>query len=318
MRPAARGRSRRRPEPPRGRAARPRRAARVDRHAVAADRTAPSCEIATRGPGAGHRPGDAARHVRRAARASRAHEAIDILAPRNTPVIAVEDGTIASCSTARRGGITVYQFDPDRRRTPTTTPTWSATPTGCEEGRSRPARAGDRLCRHAPAMRPKNTPHLHFAIFRLHRTRSMVAGQPIDPYRRAEVDRRPRPPIRTASEAGRSSSSERAGYCRYRRRRGRSMRRAPSRASHLRRSARGGSDGVANPEIGDLHAAEPDRPDDPALERSGGGRFAPAGIRPGQQRVLLEADAPRLSPGIPGQHARDAPQSAARSIRAGR
>ena len=43
------------------------------------------------------------------------HEAIDILAPRGTPVRAVEAGVIGKLFTSERGGITVYQYDPQRR-----------------------------------------------------------------------------------------------------------------------------------------------------------------------------------------------------------
>jgi murein DD-endopeptidase MepM/ murein hydrolase activator NlpD len=47
--------------------------------------------------------------------ATRRHEAIDIPAPRNTPVRAVEDGTIARLFQSKAGGITIYQFDPTGR-----------------------------------------------------------------------------------------------------------------------------------------------------------------------------------------------------------
>ena len=40
---------------------------------------------------------------------------MDILAPRNTPVHAVEDGTIAKLFVSKAGGITIYQFDPTGR-----------------------------------------------------------------------------------------------------------------------------------------------------------------------------------------------------------
>ena len=40
------------------------------------------------------------------------HEALDIMAPRGTPVVAVDDGTIAKLFTSKPGGLTIYQYDP--------------------------------------------------------------------------------------------------------------------------------------------------------------------------------------------------------------
>ena len=42
-----------------------------------------------------------------------ANEALDIMAPRGTPVLAVEDGRVAKLFLSKPGGITLYQFDPD-------------------------------------------------------------------------------------------------------------------------------------------------------------------------------------------------------------
>ncbi|WNH53401.1 M23 family metallopeptidase [Stenotrophomonas oahuensis] len=43
----------------------------------------------------------------------RVHDAIDIMAAAGTPVVAVADGTIEKLFTSERGGLTVYQFEPD-------------------------------------------------------------------------------------------------------------------------------------------------------------------------------------------------------------
>lgn len=45
----------------------------------------------------------------------RRHDAIDIMAPRGTPVLAVADGVVMKLFRSGRGGITLYELAPDRR-----------------------------------------------------------------------------------------------------------------------------------------------------------------------------------------------------------
>jgi murein DD-endopeptidase MepM/ murein hydrolase activator NlpD len=45
----------------------------------------------------------------------RVHDAIDIMAPRGTPVVAVNDGRVVKLFTSKPGGLTVYQFDPQQQ-----------------------------------------------------------------------------------------------------------------------------------------------------------------------------------------------------------
>jgi murein DD-endopeptidase MepM/ murein hydrolase activator NlpD len=45
----------------------------------------------------------------------RRHEALDIPAPRGTPVVSTDDGVVLAIHESRAGGRTVYATDPDRR-----------------------------------------------------------------------------------------------------------------------------------------------------------------------------------------------------------
>jgi murein DD-endopeptidase MepM/ murein hydrolase activator NlpD len=45
----------------------------------------------------------------------RIHDAIDIPAPRGTPVLAAADGRIVKLFESERGGTTIYQLDPDNK-----------------------------------------------------------------------------------------------------------------------------------------------------------------------------------------------------------
>ena len=61
---------------------------------------------------------------------SRRHEALDVLAPRNTPVLAVEDGTIAKLFVSEAGGIDGVSVRSVVARTRITTRISSATRMG--------------------------------------------------------------------------------------------------------------------------------------------------------------------------------------------
>ena len=111
---------------------------------------------------------------------ARRHEAIDILAPRNTPVLAIEDGTAARLFSSRAGGITLYQFDPTEKFVYYYAHL-ERYADGIKEGA--PLRRGQVIGYvGTTGNAPPNTPHLHFAIFELTGARRWWEGAPIDPY----------------------------------------------------------------------------------------------------------------------------------------
>lgn len=111
---------------------------------------------------------------------SRRHEAIDILAPLNTPVVAVENGTVAKLFLSDAGGITVYLFDPSSTYVYYYAHLDHYAP-GLVEGKR--VNRGDVLgFVGVSGNAPKDTPHLHFAIFKLTSERKWWQGTPIDPY----------------------------------------------------------------------------------------------------------------------------------------
>ena len=114
------------------------------------------------------------------ARGGRRHEAIDILAPRNTPVMAIEDGTVARLFYSKAGGITLYQFDPTGRYCYYYAHL-ERYADGLAEGQE--LRRGQVIGYVGTSGNaPKETPHLHFAIFRLAGAKRWWEGTPIDPY----------------------------------------------------------------------------------------------------------------------------------------
>lgn len=111
---------------------------------------------------------------------SRRHEALDVLAPRNTPVLAVEDGTVARLFLSDAGGITIYQFDPSA-----TYVYYYAHLERYAEG----LKEGAAIKRGqvvgyvgTTGNAPRDTPHLHFAIFKMTSEKKWWQGSAIDPY----------------------------------------------------------------------------------------------------------------------------------------
>jgi murein DD-endopeptidase MepM/ murein hydrolase activator NlpD len=114
-------------------------------------------------------------------RGARPHEAVDMLAPRNTPIHAVENGTIAKLFNSKAGGLTIYQYDPSGRLCYYYAHL-ERYADSLREGQS--VLQGDVIgyvgtTGNAPA----NTPHLHFAVFELTGDKRWWQGTAIDPYR---------------------------------------------------------------------------------------------------------------------------------------
>ncbi|HEY7445856.1 MAG TPA: M23 family metallopeptidase [Vicinamibacterales bacterium] len=108
------------------------------------------------------------------------HEAIDILAARGTPVVAVEDGRIARLFFSRAGGHTIYHFDPTERFTYYYAHLEKYAD-GLAEGDE--VRKGQVLAYVGTSGNaPESTPHLHFAIFELGPDKRWWQGAPIDPF----------------------------------------------------------------------------------------------------------------------------------------
>ena len=112
-------------------------------------------------------------------RGTHKHEAMDILAPRSTPVVAVEDGTIARLFFSEAGGTTVYQFDPGVRYVYYYAHLERYAPGLTEKGVVVRGQVLGYVGTSGNA--PKATPHLHFAVFKLTEEKRWWEGTPIDP-----------------------------------------------------------------------------------------------------------------------------------------
>jgi len=110
----------------------------------------------------------------------RIHHAIDILAPRGTPILSADDGKILRMSTNALGGISMYTVDTDARLV-----YYYAHMDHYNDAMS-PGRTivkGDTLgFVGTTGNAPKDTPHLHFQVMRWPADGKYWNGEPIDPF----------------------------------------------------------------------------------------------------------------------------------------
>ena len=113
-------------------------------------------------------------------RGGRVHEAVDIIAPRGTPVLAVEDGQVAKQFLSVPGGKTIYQFDPTQHYAYDYAHL-DRYADGLTEGAT--VKRGDVIGYVGnTGNAASGAPHLHFAIFRLGPERHWWQGEAIDPF----------------------------------------------------------------------------------------------------------------------------------------
>jgi murein DD-endopeptidase MepM/ murein hydrolase activator NlpD len=113
-------------------------------------------------------------------RISHIHHAIDVMAPRNTPVRAVDEGAIVQLGSSILGGISIYQADKQRRYC-----FFYAHLQGYAPG----LREGQFVDRGqvigyvgTTGNAPPGRPHLHFAIYTLDEGHRCGTGTAINPY----------------------------------------------------------------------------------------------------------------------------------------
>ncbi len=110
---------------------------------------------------------------------TRRHEALDILAPRGTPVRSADDGSIIKLFTSKSGGLTIYVSGPAQRFVFYYAHLNAYAP-GLTENQS--VHKGDVIGYvGSTGNADPNVPHLHFAIARTDNIKEWWKGAPIDP-----------------------------------------------------------------------------------------------------------------------------------------
>ena len=110
----------------------------------------------------------------------RHHEALDIMAPKGTKVLAAADGKIVKLFTSKPGGLTIYEFDPTEKYAYYYAHL-DRYVDGLQEGAQ--VKRGDVIGYvGTTGNADPNAPHLHFAVFELTPEKQWWKGTPVDPY----------------------------------------------------------------------------------------------------------------------------------------
>jgi murein DD-endopeptidase MepM/ murein hydrolase activator NlpD len=109
----------------------------------------------------------------------RTHDAVDILAPRGTPVLAADDGVILKLRENEAGGITIYQLDPAERFV-----YYYAHLERYQNGLHEGLRVSQgQVIGYVGTSgnAPDNLPHLHFQMMRYRGRGQYWGGEPVNP-----------------------------------------------------------------------------------------------------------------------------------------
>lgn len=110
----------------------------------------------------------------------RHHEALDIMAPKGTPVLAADDGKVVKLFESKPGGLTVYQFDPSEK-VAYYYAHLDRYADGLKEGMT--VKRGDVLGYvGVTGNADPDAPHLHFAVVELTPEKQWWKGTPLNPF----------------------------------------------------------------------------------------------------------------------------------------
>ncbi|GAB3400004.1 peptidoglycan DD-metalloendopeptidase family protein [Massilia agilis] len=111
---------------------------------------------------------------------ARKHEALDIMAPLGTRVLAAGDGKVVKLFKSKPGGLTVYQFDPEEKYAYYYAHL-DRYAEGLKEGMT--LKRGDLVGYvGSTGNADAKAPHLHFALIELTPEKQWWKGTPVDPY----------------------------------------------------------------------------------------------------------------------------------------